>query len=269
MPGESAIAGLSGEHGRRDVSHRLLELFGRELGDFMGALLEGAELRIYGQGQSHCGLKADSGYLFVLQDTLNTCMYAAHGGTISLWDSGSRFAVAGQNKVHLADGKTMAPGFKSIHFGTPNEYAFEYLMSGGDNSLHVVMGFRKPDARGEIALRPKPYGGKFFMSGAAAGRVFVFDPQVKLDPDQYRGNVLSAISPAEWSEELGPLVAREAARRGVPVRVEGEHITVRLEGEWRRWRYDEAFAKLIPLKVAKAAQEQGLVAPQLAQIVAE
>jgi glutamate synthase domain-containing protein 2 len=246
-----------------------IELFGREFGDFMGALLEGAELRVYGQGQSHFGLKADSGYLFVLQDALNTCMYAAHGGTISLWDSGSRFAVAGQNKVHLADGKTKAPGFKSIHFGTPNEYAFEYLMSGGENSLHVVMGFRKPDARGEIALRPKPYGGKFFMSGAAAGRVYVFDPGVKLDPDQYRGNVLSAIAPAEWAQELGPFVAREAARRGVPVRVEGEHITVRLEGEWRRWRYDEAFAKLIPLKVAKAAQEQGVVAPQLAQIVAE
>jgi len=246
-----------------------IELFGREFGDFMGALLEGAELRVYGQAQSHFGLKADSGYLFVLQDALNTCMYAAHGGTISLWDSGSRFAVAGQNKVHLADGKTQAPGFKSIHFGTPNEYAFEYLMSGGENSLHVVMGFAKPDARGEIALRPKPYGGKFFMSGAAAGRVYVFDPGVKLDPAQYRGNVLSAIAPEEWAREVAPFVAREAARRGVPVRIEGEHITVRLGGEWRRWRYDEAFAKLIPLKVAKASQEQGVVAPQLTQIVAE
>jgi hypothetical protein len=235
----------------------------------MGALLEGAELRVYGQAQSHFGLKADSGYLFVLQDALNTCMYAAHGGTISLWDSGSRFAVAGQNKVHLADGRTLAPGFKSIHFGSPNEYAFEYLMSGGENSLHVVMGLKKPGARGQVALRPKPYAGKFFMSGAAAGRVFVFDPLVRLDPAQYRGNVLSAITPGEWSGELGPFVAREAARRGVPVRIEGEHVTVRLEGEWRRWRYDEAFAKLIPLKVAKASQEQGVTPPQLAQIVAE
>jgi hypothetical protein len=34
-------------------------------------------------------------------------------------------------------------------------------------------------------------------------------------------------------------------------------------------RYDEAFAKLVPLKVAKASQQQGVVAPQLAQIVAE
>jgi hypothetical protein len=44
---------------------------------------------------------------------------------------------------------------------------------------------------------------------------------------------------------------------------------VRLEGEWQRWRYDEGFAKIIPVKVAKAAQELGIVAPALAQIVAE
>jgi glutamate synthase domain-containing protein 3 len=247
----------------------VIELYGREFGDFAGALLEGAALWVYGQGQSHWGLKADSGYLFVLQDTLNTCMYAAHGGTVTMWDSGSRFAVAGQNKVFLPDGKTMAPGFKSIHFGSPNEYAFEYLMSGGENSLHVVMGFRKPDARGQITLRYKPYAGKFFMSGAAAGRVFVFDPLVRLDPAQYHGNVLSAITPEEWSAELAPFVEREARRRGVPIRIEGEHVTVRLDGEWRRWRYDEAFAKLIPIKVAKAMQEKGVVAPQLAQIVGE
>ena len=246
-----------------------IEFYGREFGDFGGALLEGARLYVYGQGQSHWGMKADSGYLFVLQDALNTVAYSAHGGTISVWDTGSRFAAAGQNKIHLADGKTPAPGFKSIHFGSPNEYAFEYLMSGGDNSLHVVMGLRKPDGRGQLALRYKPYSGKFLMSGAAAGRVYVFDPMVKLDPDQYHGNVLSAIAPEEWANVLAPFVGREAKRRGLPIRIEGEHITVRLEGEWRRWRYDEAFCKIIPVKVAKAAQEQGVVPPALVQIVGE
>ena len=261
----TSLAGPDGQAARGVT----LELYGREFGDFIGALLEGADICVYGQGQSHLGMKADSGMLFVLQDVLNTCMYAAHGGTISLWDSGSRFAAAGQNKVYLADGRTPAPGFKSIHFGSPNEYAFEYLMSGGENSLHVVMGLSKPDAHGQLALRPKPYSGKFFMSGAAAGRVFVFDPFNRLDPAQYRGNVLSGITPEEWSLELAPFIEREARRRGAPIRVEHESIWVRLEGEWQRWRYDEAFAKIIPVKVAKAAQELGIVAPALAQIVAE
>jgi glutamate synthase domain-containing protein 3 len=247
-----------------------LELYGREFGDFIGALLEGGtEIWVYGQGQSHLGMKADAGYLFVLQDSLNTCMYAAHGGTISVWDSGSRFAAAGQNKIALADGKTPAGGFKSIHFGCPNEYAFEYLMAGGDNSLHVVMGLRKPDARGELTLKPTPYAGKFFMSGAAAGRVFVFDPNVALDPDQYRGNVLSSITPEEWANDVAPFVARESRRRGLPIRIDGDHLTIRLDGQWRRWRYDEAFARLIPIKVAKASQQQGVAPPALVQIVGE
>jgi hypothetical protein len=177
--------------------------------------------------------------------------------------------VAGQNKVLLADARTPAPGFKSIHFGSPNEYAFEYLMAGGDNSLHVVMGLCKPDARGELSLRPKPYAGKFFMSGAAAGRVFVFDPNVRLDPAQYHGNVLSSIPPEEWAREVAPFITAEARRRGLPIRVDGDYMTIRLEGQWRRWRYDEAFARLVPIKVAKAAQQQGIAPPALVQIVAE
>jgi hypothetical protein len=246
-----------------------IELFGRELGDFMGALLEGAELRATGRARATAGSRPIPATLFVLQDALNTCMYAAHGGTISLWDSGSRFAVAGQNKVHLADGKTKAPGFKSIHFGTPNEYAFEYLMSGGDNSLHVVMGLKKPDASGEIALRPKPYGGKFFMSGAAAGRVFVFDPNVRARSRPVPRQ--RAVRDLARGVDAGAGAVR-GARGGAPRRAAADRRRAHhgaARGRVARWRYDEAFAKLIPLKVAKAAQEQGVVAPQLAQIVAE
>jgi glutamate synthase domain-containing protein 3/ferredoxin len=246
-----------------------IELFGREFGDFLGALLEGADVWVYGQGQSHLGMKADSGTLFVLQDALNTSMYAAHGGTVNVWDSGSRFAVAGQNKVYLEDGKTFAPGFKSIHFGSPNEYAFEYLMSGGENSLHVVLGLKKPGARGELSLKPKPYAGKFFMSGSAAGRVYVFDPERRLDPAQHRGNVEAEIAAEEWAGDVGPFIAREARRRGAPIRIEGESVAVRLDGAWRRWRFDEAFVKLVPIKVARALQKKGVTPPQLAQIVPE
>ena len=242
----------------------VVEAYGRELGDFVGALLEGGRVYVYGQAQCHVGFKADSGYLFVLQDALNTCMYAAHGATFSAWDTGSRFAVAGQNKVYEADGHTLAEGFKSIHFGSPNEYAFEYLMSGGMNSLHVVMGLKKPDARGELALRPKPYAGKFLMSGAAAGRVFLFDPEGRMDPDQHQGNVIAPIGPEEWAGELAPFVADEARRRGAPIRIDGESISVKLQGNWRTWHYARAFAKLVPevaasplAKPAPAGSEAG------------
>ena len=258
---------LAGPDGRpaRGVE---IELYGREFGDFLGALLEGASLYVYGQGQSHAGFKADSGRLFILQDALNTCAYAAHGFTMSAWDTGSRFAVAGQNKVTLADGETPAPGFKSVHLGSPNEYAFEYLMSGGDNSLHVVLGLTKPNEWGEVHLRPRPYSGKFFMSGAAAGRVFLLDPHRRLDPMQYHGNVPLPIRPWEWQRELLPLLNAEARLRGAPFRADAEGFAIRFGYEWVSWPYEEAFVKLVPSKIA-ALLEPEPTPPGLIQIVGE
>ena len=62
----------------------------------------------------------------------------------------------------------------------------------------------------------------------------------------------------------------EAAKsRGVPLRVEGDQVVVRLEGEWRRWRYDECFLQLVPQKVARRLVKRGVTPPQLAQLVEE
>jgi glutamate synthase domain-containing protein 2/glutamate synthase domain-containing protein 3 len=246
-----------------------IDLYGRQFGDFLGALLEGADIRCYGQGQSHVGMKADRGSIFVLQDILNTGLYAAHGGTLSVWDSGSRFAVAGQNRVCLEDGTTPAQGLKSIHFGSPNEYAFEYLMSGGDNSLHVVMGLEKPDAKGHLQPRPRPYGGKFFMSGAAAGRVYVFDPNRTLEPAQVHGNQAEPVTAAEWDAELGPFVAAEAATRSLPMQVVPGGFRIQLGGAWRDLACGEAFTRYTPIKVPKSVQRQGVSPPALVGMVDE
>lgn len=246
-----------------------IDLYGRQFGDFMGALLEGAEIFCYGQGQSHVGMKADRGSIFVLQDILNTGYYAAHGGTLSMWDSGSRFAVAGQNRVFLEDGVTLAQGLKSIHFGSPNEYAFEYLMSGGDNSLHVVMGLEKPNAAGQLELRRRPYAGKFFMSGAAAGRVYVFDPQRALEPGQVHGNIGEPVTAAEWDAEVGPFLAAQAAFRGLPMQVVPGGFKIQLAGEWREYACGDAFVRYTPVKVPKSIQRQGVIPPALVGMVDE
>ncbi len=44
---------------------------------------------------------------------------------------------------------------------------------------------------------------------------------------------------------------------------------MRLQGRWRRFRYDEAFVQLIPQKVARKLAKQGVTPPQLEQIVEE
>ncbi len=246
-----------------------IDLYGRQFGDFMGALLEGADIRCYGQGQSHVGMKADRGSIFVLQDILNTGLYAAHGGTLSMWDSGSRFAVAGQNRVHLEDGTTLAPGLKSIHFGSPNEYAFEYLMSGGENSLHVVMGLEKPDAKGQLNGRLRPYAGKFFMSGAAAGRVYVFDPTRALEAGQVHGNAGEPVTVEEWDAEVGPFIAAEAAKRSLPMQVVPGGFRIQLGGEWRDYACGDAFMRYTPIRVPKSIQRQGVAPPALVGMLDE
>jgi len=246
-----------------------IDLYGRQFGDFMGALLEGAEIWCYGQGQSHVGMKADRGSIFVLQDILNTGLYAAHGGTLSMWDSGSRFAVAGQNRVYLEDGVTLAGGLKSIHFGSPNEYAFEYLMSGGENSLHVVLGLEKPDGKGQLQLRSRPYAGKFFMSGAAAGRVFVFDPDKRMEAAQFHGNAATPVDVAEWDTEVGPFIAAEAAKRGMPLEVVPGGMRLLVGGTWRDYACGDAFTKYVPVKVPKAIQRQGVAPPALVHMLDE
>jgi hypothetical protein len=68
---------------------------------------------------------------------------------------------------------------------------------------------------------------------------------------------------------VGPFIAGAAPRRGLPLRVEGDELVLRLQGEWRRYRYDEAFVQLIPQKVARKLAKQGVTPPQLEQLVGE
>ena len=53
------------------------------------------------------------------------------------------------------------------------------------------------------------------------------------------------------------------------VSVEGDDVVVRLAGAWRRWRYDECFIQLVPLKVSRRLAKRGVTPPQLAQLVEE
>ena len=160
-------------------------------------------------------MKADSGYLFVLQDALNTCMYAAHGGTISLWDSGSRFAVAGQNKVYLADGKTPAPGLQvdplrlaeRVRVRVP-DVGRRQLAPRGDGAAQARRA-RRAVAQAQALRRQVLHVGRRGRAACSCST-----RTVRLDPAQYHGNVLSAITPEEWAQRARPVHrARGAAAR--------------------------------------------------------
>jgi hypothetical protein len=131
------------------------------------------------------------------------------------------------------------------------------------------MGLEKPDARGHLVARPRPYAGKFFMSGAAAGRVYVFDPNRTLEPGQVHGNAGEPVTAAEWDAEVGPFVAAEAAKRGLPMQVVPGGFRIQLAGAWRDFACGEAFVRYTPVKVPKSIQRQGVVPPALVGMVDE
>ena len=142
-------------------------------------------------------------------------------------------------------------------------------MSGGENSRHIVMGLEKPDGRGQLQLRPRPYAGKFFMSGAAAGRVFVFDPEKRMQDAQVQGNEATPVGVAEWDEEVGPMLARAAAERGLPIEVKPGGLRIQLEGTWREYSCHEAFTRYQPISVPRSVQRQGIAPPALVNMVPE
>ena len=210
-----------------------IELYGREFGDFVGALLEGAGSGSTGRARATAASKADSGLAVRAPGRAqHRRVRRARRHHRACGTRARASPPPGRTRCCSPTARPPAPGFKSIHFGSPNEYAFEYLMSGGDNSLHVVMGLRKPDARGELTLKSKPYAGKFFMSGAAAGRRVRVRSRGEARSRAVRTATCCRRSrPRSGSRTLGRSSPRAAQRRGAPIRVEGENITVRLDGE--------------------------------------
>ena len=133
----------------------VLELYGREAGDFLGALLEGADIRLYGQGQCHVGMKAAAGSIFVLQDALNTCCYAATaapstcGTRVRASPSPGRTRSRGRRRDHGA-GLPLDPlrDAQRVRLRVPHERRRK-LAARGD-------GPREARRRGELRLKPKP-----------------------------------------------------------------------------------------------------------------
>ena len=66
-----------------------------------------------------------------------------------------------------------------------------------------------------------------------------------------------------------PLLNGEAFLRGAPMRADARSFSVQLEGAWQSWPYDEAFLKLIPIKVASALAARGVKPPGQVQMVGQ
>jgi hypothetical protein len=107
------------------------------------------------------------------------------------------------------------------------------------------------------------------MSGAAAGRVYMFDPLKHLEPAQHHGNAAERTTEVEWNDEVGPCVAAAAATRALPLEVVRGSIRIAIGGEWRDYACGDAFTKFLPIRIPKSVQRQGVAPPALVGMVDE
>ena len=72
----------------------------------------------------------------------------------------------------------------------------------------------------------------------------------------------------EWNDEVGPFLAAEAARRGLPMEVVPGGIHIALGGEWRDYACAD-ITKFVPIRLPKSVQRQGVAPPALVGMVDE
>jgi hypothetical protein len=97
----------------------------------------------------------------------------------------------------------------------------------------------------------------------------VFDPERRMEAAQSHGNAAEPATAAEWDAEVGPFVAAEAARRGLPLEVVPGGLRIALGGDWREYACGDAFVKYVPIRIPRSIQRQGVAPPALVGMVDE
>ncbi|HZL86108.1 MAG TPA: hypothetical protein VFD07_12115, partial [Candidatus Krumholzibacteria bacterium] len=91
----------------------------------------------------------------------------------------------------------------------------------------------------------------------------------RMQAEQFRGNESQRPTRTEWETDLGPFLAAEAAKRGLPLQVEDAGLRILIDATWRDYVFDEAFTKLVPIQISRAAQRHGESPPALVGMLAE
>jgi len=165
-----------------------LDVYGSS-GDYLASGLDGAEIRIHGNGQDQLGQILKSGKLVVYGDVGQAFMYAAKGGDVFVMGN-----AAGRPLIN-AVGKP-----KVVINGTALDYLAESFMAGDPmkGGGFVVLNGIRVTGRGEFRELDSPYSGGNLFSLASGGVLYVRDPDHKIGEDQLNGGRLAYISNEDW-----------------------------------------------------------------------
>ena len=159
-------------------------------GDYLASGLDGAEIRVHGNGQDQLGQILSDGRLVVYGDVGQTFLYGGKGGEAFIMGS-----AAGRPLIN-AVGRP-----KVVINGTCLDYLAESFMAGNPlygGGFAIVNGVAF-DGAGKLAELPEAYPGGNLFSLASGGAIYIRDPRRQVGEDQLNGGRISRLTEADWN----------------------------------------------------------------------
>jgi glutamate synthase domain-containing protein 3/glutamate synthase domain-containing protein 1 len=180
-----------------------IHLYGSSGQDIANSMM-GGTVHVHADAQNDMAKIIHSGTVVVHGLAGNTGVYGAKGGDIFVRDSvGTRWVI---NSVSSPAG----PGLRVVIVGTAMEYLAESLMGG----MVLVLGLEW-DAKGVLRRKYLPFAGNSILAGASAGKVIVYDPDDRLEKEQYTGAVDMGFLSRDWAavyKNFASLVAQSFSK---------------------------------------------------------
>ncbi|MCG8608117.1 glutamate synthase-related protein [bacterium] len=156
-------------------------------GQDIGNSMMGGTIHVHADAQNDMAKILHSGTVVVHGLAGNTGLYGAKGGEIFIRDSvGTRWVI---NSVSSPAG----PGLKVVIVGSAMEYLTESLMGG----MVLMLGLEW-DRTGILRRKYLPFSGNSILAGASAGKVIIYDPDARIEKQQYDGAVDIGFLSRDW-----------------------------------------------------------------------
>lgn len=188
-------------------------------GEYCGAFNMGATVRVHGHAQNFTGMVMHSGTLEIHGDVGKVTGYSAKGGTFNILGN-----VVDRGWV-CAVSDPRGPGLQVNIVGTAYEHLCQAFMGGSVIMLGLFWG-----EDGILHRMESPYRGAKILAGASAGEIIFYDPNGRLDKDQYKSCVVQPIDDKKWEEIIDRLMNLEKIF-GLSISNGNSHLTFRIDGQ--------------------------------------
>lgn len=156
-------------------------------GEYLAAFMQGGIIRCHGNAQNFTAMGIHHGDVYVYGNAGKVCGYASKGGKIMILGD-----IVDRAWTNSVNDPRCQPLEISI-LGSASKYAGESLMGGDFFFGGMYFG---PD--GKLCLQDRPYRGTKLMGGASRGNMLFFDPENRLDQNQYTHGKLGELTDENW-----------------------------------------------------------------------